>query len=54
MKPMRFDRADPAEHSPVERATLAIGVTVILRTPLSPWISILLKRLIEGEEGAAE
>src|SRR5688572_28494610 len=49
-EPMRFDRADPADHSPVERAVLrALGVDRYPFTPTAPRAGVVPPRVAEQE-----
>ena len=49
-EPMRFDRADPADHSPVERAVLrALGVQSYPFTPTAPRADVVPPRVAEQE-----
>jgi hypothetical protein len=49
-EPMRFDRADPAEHSPVERAVLhALGVERLDYRPAAPREDVVPERVRRQE-----
>jgi hypothetical protein len=50
-EPMRFDRPDPAEHSPVERAVLrALGVDSLPFTPTAPRERVVSPQSKEHEQ----
>jgi hypothetical protein len=49
-EPMRFDREDPAEHSPVERAVLrALGVERLHYRPAGPREDVVPERVLRQE-----
>jgi hypothetical protein len=49
-EPMRFDRDDPAEHSPVERAVLrALGVERLDYRPAAPREDVVPERVLRQE-----
>jgi hypothetical protein len=54
-EPMRFDRADPAEHSPVERAVLrALGVERLHYRPAAARQSVVPERVLRQQRMSEE
>ena len=54
-EPMEFDRDDPAEYSPVERAVLrALGVQRLAYRPAAPREDVVPERVLRQERMAAQ